>query len=456
MPDEIHRFRYAAGCRRAGRILILAFAGGIGVAMGVTSAAAQNWRAPFAQPDLQRWTTGLAQQGIQFEGRYLGEFAANPAGGQRQGSDYTGELAAGARLDLGRLIGLDGGSFDILFTDRQGKNLAQNTINNSISVQQIYGGGQTFQLTEFTYEQKLLNDRVNLLVGRTLLTNEFATSELYCMFQNNAVCGQPFITASDTGVSIYPVAGWGGRLQVWATRLFYIKFGAYQDVANLDPTSDHGFTWGLAGTSGFDLPVEVGLQETPADAAFPDRLDAGAFIDRSHYSGIANGPYYGRSLIYLQGQARLWQAEPGSARGLYGFAMGAVGMPASRQPLNFEINAGIVDEGPFAARPGDYAGFSISENHASAAELASVYSRRLALEANTQQHASNMIMFEANYAAQATPWLQIMPNFQYVVNPDGNGGVLAAPPDNLPNAVVFGLQFVIDMPKLFGIPGSNI
>ena len=123
---------------------------------------------------VQQMAQTLADNGVTLNSRYNGEFAANPSGGERQGADFTGELNLGANVDLDKLVGLEGGTIQVLFTDRAGNDLADKAINNSVSVQQIYGGGQTYQLTIFTYEQKLFNDVVDFTVGRTDIFDNFA------------------------------------------------------------------------------------------------------------------------------------------------------------------------------------------------------------------------------------------------------------------------------------------
>jgi porin len=73
-------------------------------------------------------------------------------------------------------------------------------------------------------------------------------------------------------------------------------------------------------------------------------------------------------------------------------------------------------------------------------------------EGGTEFPDNNQATFELNYSMQATRWLQIMPNFQYIFNPDGLSGVLPFPKANLPNAMVIGLQFSIDLLKLLDAP----
>jgi len=81
--------------------------------------------------------------------------------------------------------------------------------------------------------------------------------------------------------------------------------------------------------------------------------------------------------------------------------------------------------------------------------LNALYAGRVA-EGGTQRPASNLIMMELNYTAQLTPWLNVTPNLQYVVNPDGLGG-LAYPTKNIKNAFVVGLQFQVDVADLLGL-----
>jgi porin len=85
-------------------------------------------------PPVQQLAQTLADNGITVASRYNGEFAANPSGGERQGADFTGELNLGADFDLDRLVGLNGGTIHVLFTDRAGNNLANKAIIRSANL----------------------------------------------------------------------------------------------------------------------------------------------------------------------------------------------------------------------------------------------------------------------------------------------------------------------------------
>lgn len=400
----------------------------------------------------------LAANGISLISAYNGEFAANPIGGARPGQAFTGQFDLGADIDLDKFLGLPGGSFHVLMTDRAGDNLAENSLDNSIPVQQIYGGrdGQTYQLTILTYEQKLFNGLIDIEAGRTDVSVDFIESPFYCDFQSNASCANPSVMGMDTSTTFYPVASWGGRVKINPSPNFYVKTGIYQSAPALGPAEDHGFDWSTGQSNGFLLPIEIGYTNTTPGAAEPNQYDAGVIFDRTSFSAPfynASSPErYGRTLLYLQGQQMVFQSAPKSPRGLYIFGIAMFGASGGAQEANYSVEGGAVFQGPFASRPSDTAGILVNEVHYNGRFLNALYTTREA-EGGTAFPKANLVMLELNYDVQLTPWLGVMPNFQYIINPDGLGS-LGYPVKSEKNAAVFGLQFVINAAKLLGLSTS--
>lgn len=399
----------------------------------------------------------LSDYGINLNASYLGEFADNPTGGARQGADYAGQVAFGADFDMKKLVGISGGSVHLLFVQRHGNSLAAQTIDNGVAVQQIYGGGQTFQLARFTYEQRLFDDKIDIEVGRTDLNGKFDQSELYCEFQSNGYCANPRGMAKDVSTSFFPAAVWGGDAIFNPTRHIYMMVGAYQSDPSLNPYANHGFDWSTQNSTGFVLPIEAGVKWRTPGAMFDNRYDVGVIFDRTKYSATTpfKVPFYdpselfGRSGVYVQGQQMLWQAAPDSFRGIYGFAQTMFGTSGDKQISNFEMQTGIVWEGPFATRPNDDLGIAFQELLYNNNYIDALQETRIK-EGGTERPYSTMDMAEINYAVQVNPWLNIMPNFQYVVHPDGLA-FSTYPTKNLPNAFVTGLQFTINISRLLGL-----
>ncbi len=402
---------------------------------------------------IQQYAQDAYDHGVTFSSGYNGEFATNPSGGERQGSEFTGQISLAADFDLSKLVGLQGGIIHVQFTDRAGNNLASKSINNSVSVQQIYGDGQTYQLSLLSYEQKLFGDLVDLTVGRVDIADSFIVSPFYCDFQSNATCGNPSFLGKDAniGSSYNPVPVWGGHVQVNLTPNLYLKTGIYQGAPNINPDKNHGFDWSTNHSDGFQTAAEIGLHALVPGAAEPDQVDAGVQIDRTHYSApyYSAATQYGRSIAYVQAQKFVYQPFTNSPEGLYVFAVGMFGLSGSKQPSDFSAEGGAVYQGIIPSRPEDYAGLLVNDVHYDNRFLNYLYAGRIAA-GGSERPASNLIMMELNYTAQLTPWLNLTPNVQYVVNPDGLGG-LAYPKSNVKNAFVVGMQFQIDVADLLGL-----
>ncbi len=84
--------------------------------------------------------------GLTFLANYTGEAAGNPIGGIHQGVRYADQVFLGADADLYKLIGVQGALLHAIGTLRDGHSLTNDLVGNSISVQEIYGGGQTYRL----------------------------------------------------------------------------------------------------------------------------------------------------------------------------------------------------------------------------------------------------------------------------------------------------------------------
>ncbi len=80
---------------------------------------------------------------------YTGEAASMIDGGRKSGDAYAGQLMVGTDVDMDRLFGWNGATVKLYVTNRHGTNLANSSIGNSTSVQEIYGGQGT-RLTNFT------------------------------------------------------------------------------------------------------------------------------------------------------------------------------------------------------------------------------------------------------------------------------------------------------------------
>ncbi|NNM56923.1 carbohydrate porin [Acidocella sp.] len=409
-----------------------------------------------AASPIQEFGEAAAQRGIIFNSQYTGEAAANPYGGLHSGAEYTGQLNVGADADLYRLFDIPGGEFHINFVQRAGNNLAAKALNNSRSVQQIYGYGQTYQLSLLTYEQKI-GKWLDIVVGRDDLDNNFIGYDFLCDFQSNASCGNTGLMGYDTSMQFNPAAVWGGRIGITPTPNTYFRVGLYQSYPAINPPRNHGFDWSMNNSAGFELPIELGYVDTTPGATQQNKYDVGVVFDRVNFSAsyynAAATEQYGRTLLYAQAQQMIYQVKPNSPRGLYVFGTAMYSPDGEKQVANYSVEGGAVFQGPFSSRPNDYVGFMAADAHYNNSFLGSIFATRQ-LEGGTEFPASNLVMLELNYSAQLNSWLNLMPNLQYVINPDGQGGA-GIPVENEKSALVVGLQFNVDVAKVFGLPSGT-
>lgn len=408
---------------------------------------------------LQRMTQAAYNQGIYFNLYYIGEFAANPIGGEQQGNAYNGHLRLDTALDLQKLLGIPGGSLHITFTDRSGENLSAKRIDTDAFVQQLYGSDETYIFSKFEYVQRLFQGRVEIMGGRMDLSDTFDRSHFGCDFQSDMDCGNPRALAQDINKAAFPTPVWAGVVRVKPTPNIYATAGMYQvDPNETNPLVTHGFNWGTGRSTGYTLPLEVGYEwKTPGAQAY-NRYDIGTVIDKAKYTAktpfgqyfYSPHTYRGRQVIYAQATQLVWQAQPNSKRGVYVLGNVVYGASGKKQSENFDWITNVIWRGPLAARPEDYLGFGFSGIHYNDSFLQALYQVRVK-EHGTQFPNAWQFVGEINYAVQINKWLQFLPNVQWIINPNGLGYAKYTV-KNVPSALVVGFQFNIGLSKLLGIP----
>ncbi|GGF41738.1 porin [Aliidongia dinghuensis] len=440
--------------------------GGLAVATAVglaPPASAQTVTNPTALTD---FGNQLLEDGIFFRGHYVGEGAANPSGGLSQSSRYTGQVDIGADFDMGKIANLGNSAIHLTFSDRHGQNLAAKDIGNSISVQEVYGGGQTYKLTELSWDQALWDDHVEFLVGRTDAPSDFAASSFYCNFQTNSTCGNSSLFGQDNALNYYPVGVWGGRITIKPTPRLYGQIGAYEQDPNQGSSQTHGFDFGVDRATGYVLPVELGYQTNFSSDPYPRHYKIGMFYDSGPYSdpffdvnhnsaaltGLAHEQHSGRTSIYGLFDQMVWRPDPSSQRGLYIFGGVTAGTDSS-QLADYFLQFGTLYKGPFEGRDADAIGFVITDLHWGNHTMDFLRDSRIAAGGSATTQNPNEVMMELNYGAQVTPWLRVTPNLQYIINPDN----LPEPAlkKNIDDTFVVGLKFVIGLPELIGLPTKN-
>ena len=390
--------------------------------------------------------TRLEDQGITPGLTFQSNLAGNPVGGMRQGFTEADNLGLNLNFDLKKLYGLDGGTFQFSTSQRSGANLSAIDIGNTFTTQQVYGR-ETWQVINVAYQQKFLDDLVELRIGRIAAGDVFDVSPYDYLFMQNAIDGNPVgIFLNAPGMSAYPNATWGAELKVQTTARTYVHGGVYNgDIEHTHELHDHGLDWSMRGPA-FLIGEAVYQNNQLPGERLPGNYKLGIWYDGDSYQdfgskvlgplvpGIAphftqgNFGFYG---LFDQILVRFGSTDEKIARGIgvTGCVQAAPDQSISQMPLFCE--AGILVRGIVQQRPRDVAGFGIiygefSSDLRNAQRLAQrvdpgvgVQDQETVLEWNyTFRFRNGAFFFE--------------PDVQYIIRPGGTG--------NIPNALVVGAQ----------------
>ncbi len=394
----------------------------------------------------------LEQSGVHLNAHYVSEISGNPVGGYNQGGAYAHEFMVSADLDS-RLLGWLGGTFHLQITERAGSSLSKDKIHNILTVQEIYGDGQTVRLTQLSYEQTLFGGAVDVEAGHINTENDFASSPvyfsdpIYCDFQNNAICGTPIAAPVNTpGYVAYPASAWGARVKLYLAHDFYLEGGAYEVNPSI-LASSNGWKLGTGGAEGVATFMETGITVGDRPGGYLGNYRFGAYYDNSSnptvtsqisryvapdLAAVSNLPAMLRSGRYGGWLLADQLVEQDAGGGIAIFANLQWGDKASAF-LNWFGNTGLVRHGTFPGRPDDTLslGFAIASINGSVGAVL----HGLQAEGYRVPGVSQESMIEANYGAEITPWANIRPGLQYVFHPAGT--------NELRNALVFDVKTVL-------------
>ncbi|MGO1079864.1 carbohydrate porin [Inquilinus sp. CA228] len=392
--------------------------------------------------------TDLQKAGVDFQLGYTSELAYNPAGGTKDQLSYADQLSFGATFDLDRLLGVHDAKIQLTITDRNGRNLSDDAQLGTLQqVQEIFGRGQTWRLTQFWYDQKYFSGLLDWKIGRLTVGEDFAS--FTCSFQNLTFCGsQPGNIVGNYWYN-WPVSQWATRLKANIKDVGYVQVGVYQmnpgflnvDQAVLPNTP--------AGTTGAMIPVEFGWTPALGPARLPGSYKFGAWYDTSTAADVLDDddgnpeiltgrPFedrrgrYGAYINFLQQLTHPDANDP--SRGLSIFLNATI---ADRRTatIDDQIALGLLYKGPFDARPKDEIGLAVGRTHVNGRVAKG---QRLLNDAGLGPVAVQdaEYAFELYYGLQATDWLLARPNLQFIHHPGGTS--------HNDDVVVIGLKTSID------------
>ena len=232
-----------------------------------------------------------------------------------------------------------------------------------------------------------------------------------------------------------PGGSWGARIKVKPRDDLYLQSGIYEVNPTLSQAAN-GFKLGTSGATGVIVPAELGWQPRVGAAALPGHYRIGGYYDTSLAPWLGSpigGPSAmarGRWGFYLQPDQTIYRPAPDSVRNLTLFAVFGYAGPGTAL-LQTYWQLGLVNKGTFAGRDHDTIGLAVNSSSISS-QLIAAQTQANALAPGSVAVQSAETTIELNYRAQLSPWFSLMPNVQYVLQPNGVA--------TIPNALVLGLQ----------------
>ena len=169
----------------------------------------------------------LTGAGVDLAGGYTSEVATNPRGGTSQQVGYVDQWSVGATVDLQKLLAWHGADFQITITDRDGNDLNHKANLGTLEeVQDMYGGGQTWHLTDFWFDQVFIGGRLDWKIGRLTVGEDFAAFS--CNFQNLTFCGSSPGNIGEIYWYNSPVSQWATRIKLVISLQWDVQTGVYQ------------------------------------------------------------------------------------------------------------------------------------------------------------------------------------------------------------------------------------
>ncbi|XBS70362.1 carbohydrate porin [Acerihabitans sp. KWT182] len=404
----------------------------------------------------------LAEQGVLLRANLINQYSRNTRGGVGQGHTNVGQFNIGADLDLDKLVGTHGSSFHFTVYKDYGTGLSHDVTGTFPKQQNIYKNEYpAWHLGLFAFEQKLLDDRLDVTVGRLGTTAYYAKLPTNCQFQTGDNCGVPRLINSESGYSLLPSATWAINMRYRTTPHTYVESGVYE--VNPTTAASNGLDFSTSQATGVTVPLEWGWSQ-------PGKFDlkVGGYVSTAPHTD----PYYntaGRSLgtyggtadeankerkgVYLLGDKVVWRPGADSPRNLAVFG-GVVQQLEDEEIMKQQFLSGAVLTGPLAARPHDTIGFSASLFTLTDKEIAYLRDAR-AKAGGSGSNDPHEYSMELNYGWHVSPGIIVMPNIQYIIHPDNSGlAKTAVLPKNM---LVYGLNLQISFGGMFGLssPGGG-
>ena len=359
----------------------------------------------------------LAEEGISGNLSLTQIYQMNLHGGlatHRHAGRYTGSYDLEVEFDLEKLLRLKGARICVGAEGSWSDGLDVSSIGSVFGVNADAGGNRSMDLTELYYQQSLLKDRLQFLIGKLSLTSGFEcrgrpvafdgsayANDETSQFLNSALVNNPTIP--------FPEDGLGAILYLQAVKWWYVAAGVADAQADARET---GFNTAFHDEDYFFSTFETGLtpQIPSKNGSLQGAYRVGFWYDpqpKDKHDGSGTkrddlGFYLSFDQTVVKERADKEDTQGLGVFARYGFADSDI------NDIKTFWSVGAQYRGPIPTRDNDVLGFGLAQG------------RLVKAAGFTRSHETAMELY---YNAAITPWLSISPSLQYVFNPGGDRGV---------------------------------
>ena len=402
----------------------------------MTTAQAESVFDPQGQYLLGDWNgqrTELAQQGIKFEANLLTDTAYLADGGRNEGADplTSAQLWLGTQLDMEKLAGWNGVTVRAVMSARQGQSTSIRDLQDPdaaqlANVQGTFGrGNQDSRLSELSIEKNYKDQGLSIKAGRLGLGMDF--NVMACDFASTAFCAAQMGKWQGNIWMNTPVAQWGARVKQQLNPEVAVQVGVYEFNPDNGNGKAEGQGWSLDTDHADGVTIPAELIWTPKSLlnGLPGSYRVGGMYntadDVANQKDIAN-PTDAKNRTFagwLAVEQQLTSTGAGR-KGLHSFA-NFTWHDRDTNKVDNSQQIGVKYIGLVDRQPNDILGLAVNRVHVNNRFADS----RPAINADAEYN------IELNYSYNATKWLMLRPNLQYVINPGSS--------NHVDNALVLGV-----------------
>lgn len=365
----------------------------------------------------------LVELGITPKASYYTTLQGNPIGGDSKGFEYAGLMNAYLTFDLDKLFGLPRTTFIVSGSWASGRDLSNKHIGNAFTVSEVFNG-RTVRLYQLMLDIELFNNTFDVAFGRMGIGDEFAAADIFTTYVSGAFNGNPIsITINEPAFFSDPVASWGSRITMKPIEPIQIKAGVYNSNPNVGNDNNNGLNFSFRRGAIFISEISYLLHQQKDSKGLPGTYTFGGYYDTADFDTLEDPSRQedGNYGFYWTLQQMVYSEDSKDGQGLTPWVNVSIAPNDSINTFPFFVMGGLVYQGPFKNRDSDVAavGFALGT---------------FSDELPDQDHEA---MLELTYIIQATNWLQIQPDVQWIINPSGAS--------DIDDAFVLGFQLLVNL-----------